>query len=313
MEDAITANEAPVVVDTDGGVDDLVALWLLATHPAIDLRGVIATGISRPARIVARNVLLLFEALDRDIPVVIGADRPVDPAPVVAAAAMHGPEGLGDLQAWRPRAEPATLTPGELLGETSRTGPVRMLSLGPLSTLASLLDSGAVADLTVMGGSIRAGGNALPAAEANIARDPGAAARVVAHPWTVPTRLVGLDATKHATLTHAEVALFGDSVPAGPIMRKLLRHYGAHASDPDCFPCHDLFAAAVLVDPGVATFEHLPLSVDTGGSAAWGMTVADSRPPLPGRSLSDWRRWAVATGVDLDRYRELLHGAVSAL
>nr|WP_055504172.1 nucleoside hydrolase [Nonomuraea pusilla] len=313
MEEVTTAKVTPVVVDTDGGVDDMVALWFLATHPMIELRGVVATGVSRPAKMVARNALLLFDALDCDVPVVIGADQPVGPAPVVAAAAMHGPEGLGDLRPWRPRREPAAATPGELLTETSRRSPVRLLTLGPLSTLAGLLGTGAVADLTVMGGSIRAGGNALPAAEANIARDPSAAAHVVAHPWTVPTRLVGLDVTLHATLTSAEIAAFGDSAPAGPLVRRLLEHYRAHANDPERFPCHDLFAAATLVDPGVATFEHLPLSVDTGGSAAWGMTVADFRSAPTGRSLPGWRRWAVTTGVDLDRFRALVRGAAGPL
>jgi len=301
-----------VVVDTDGGIDDLVALWFLATAAEVELCAVIATGIGRPAVVVARNVGMLLKSLGRDdVPVVLGADRPTGTAPRVEPAPLHGAEGIGALRPWTTPGPPSTAGPAELLSALGHDAPVHLVTLGPLSTVAGLLPVAsareAVGGLTIMGGAIRTGGNALPAAEANIARDPRAAARVLAHPWSVPTRIVCLDATLRATLGPAELALFGPGIPAGEILRALLDHYRAYSPDPEHFACHDLFASVVSVQPEVAHFERAPITVDCGESAAWGMTVADPRPPGSARPPGTrWRAWEIATGADTTGFRSVV-------
>ena len=299
----------PLVVDTDGGIDDLVALWLLAKHPSAYLRAVVATGLSRPASIVARNagMILSLAGVPDGFPIAIGADRPLGAAPELRAVPHHGPEGIGSLRPWCELADRCLPDAAALL---ERVGPHRLLTLGPLATLAGLVRDGAaggVREITVMGGAIRASGNALAAAEANIARDPSAAAAVIAHPWPRPLRLITLDATQSATLGPDEVELLGSLPGAGSVLGPLLKHYGRFASaDGSYFPCHDVLAACSVVRPEIVETELLPVSVDTGGSAAWAMTVADRRPSSPQRASVLWPYLDVATSADEPAFRAMI-------
>ena len=155
----------------------------------------------------------------------------------------------------------------------------------------------------VMGGSVRAGGNARAAAEANFAHDPTAAALVAAAPWPAPPLLVGLDVTMRATLTEAEFALVaeGRTAAARFLAGPLAFYRGARPES----PCHDLLAMIAAVHPGVVDGPVLPMAVDTGGSAAWGASVVDFRP---GGDFPEGRPWVVGLDVDVDRFRAAVRG-----
>jgi inosine-uridine nucleoside N-ribohydrolase len=166
-----------------------------------------------------------------------------------------------------------------------------------------------------MGGSVAAGGNAQPAAEANIAGDPHAAAVVVgAEGWRRPPLLVGLDATHRATLSDAEFALLAEGrTPAARFLNVPLlyyRQFGAAFTRLGC-PCHDLLAMLAWVDPEVLIeAPELPLAVVTSDGPAWGATIADRRAPflaaLEGRrpaAPEGFMPWRVALEPDVDRFR----------
>ena len=245
------------------------------------------------------------------------------------AAHVHGDDGFGGAAGgWSTGGLAPVRTPApQLLASLTAAAPgaLELLTLGPLSTLAAALAedpglAGRVRTLTVMGGSIRRGGNALAWAEANIAHDPNAAAAVVAADWVEPPLLVGLDATLSARLTADDLA----AAAAGttPAARMLAAPLGAYAAfyastgllPEGTVPCHDLLAAMAAVDPTVlAEVVTVPLAVDIGGSAAWGMTVADLRQAP--QSVDDrLRPWRVALDADEDRFRAgfraLLHSRV---
>lgn len=300
-----------VVLDTDGGVDDLAALWFLATHPDVDLVAVVATTAARPAATTARNALLMLDLVERpDVPVVLGASGPVGRVPPIVPVEMHGSEGFGSVRAWEPSRGPVRATAEELLTDLTAAEPATLVTTGPLSTAAALIDTAVrISGVVVMGGAIRIPGNALPRAEANIARDPAAAARVVAHPWAVPGRLVPLDVTLEARLSPTELGALEVAGPAGATLRRLLDHYRSYTPDPDDFPCHDLFAAMLAVDPSLAAYASLPLRVDTGESAAWGMTVADLRPARTNVAAEAWPAWEVAVRTDPHRFRAAVRQA----
>jgi purine nucleosidase len=287
-----------------------------------------------PVEVAAASVLRVIHAAGRaDVPVAIGEAGPIGPAPALKPASfIHGEDGLGSTG-----REPAPIAAiathaVDVLWQTvdQRRGEVTLITLGPLSNVAravaDLSFAANVADLIVMGGSARRGGNALPAAEANVAHDPDAAHDTFVAAWPSPPLLVGLDVTHTATLTSAEFALLAEQRSAAArFLDEPLRFYARHGTTftaPDC-PCHDLLAVLACADPAIITDAPvLPLAVDRGGDAAWGATVVDFRAPLfavsgPGARQDTpptFTPWRIALGVDTARFRALarkLFGAAS--
>jgi purine nucleosidase len=311
-----------VIIDTDGGVDDAAALWWALTDPGLDVVAITTTGGNVGVPVATANVLRILHVLDRaDIPVARGTAGAYGHAPSLRPATfIHGDDGIGN--AGYPDApllasdEPAV----DLVRRTvaARPGEVSIVTLGPLTNLAGALEDPALApavdELVIMGGSARRGGNALPAAEANIAHDPVAAQAVVAAPWARPPLMVGLDVTMEATYSPKELALLDErrtpaaAYLAGPV--RFYERFGATFTTPDC-PCHDLVAVIALRDADLVTeAPELPLAVDCAGGPAWGTTVVDFRAPVFARdegSRQDippgFAPWRIALGVDVERFR----------
>ncbi len=315
-----------LVIDTDGGVDDAVALWWALRSPDVEVVAVTATWGNTDRDGAAANVCRILHAAGRpDVPVALGATAPIGPSPLGHLAAhVHGHDGLGDHgHRWAtgdvaPVAEPAPELLARLAAE--RPGRLDLVTVGPLSTVALAL-AGApeltqgLRSVTVMGGSVAAGGNALPLAEANIAHDPEAAAAGGAAGWATeePPLLVGLDATMGALLSVDEdlAAALASTTVAGRFLAGPLTGYAAFydavaQTPPGTFPCHDLFAVlAAAGRPVVTEAPTYPLSVDTGGSAAWGTTVADRRP-VPESDTVGFAPWRIALAADPVPFRAAL-------
>ena len=290
-----------LIIDTDGGVDDAAALWWALTDPGLDVVAVTVVWGNVPLEVAAQSVSRVLVATGRtDVLFSVGAAQPIANAPDLRPATfIHGDDGLGNttngappsdvvanLAAGAAAAEPAPALLARLCAE--RPGELTLVTLGPLSNLALALAQSPVlatdaADLIVMGGSARAGGNALPNAEANVAHDPEAAAQVVQAGWSRPPLMVGLDVTSRATLSDAHFALLAERRGAAaefldaPL--RFYRRFGSTLTAPDC-PCHDLLAVLALADPPLITGAPvLPLAVDTAGGPSWGATVVDFRAP----------------------------------
>ena len=316
----------PVIIDTDGGVDDAAALWWALLDPALDVVAVTVVwgnvDLERAWRSVAR---VLVAAGRGDIPIAVGAEGPVGVAPSLRPATfIHGDDGLGNTTLGLPDPpvvpvdEPAPALLRRLC--RARPGKVSVVTIGPLSNLGLVLaaDPGfaaTVEELVVMGGSARAGGNALPWGEANMAHDPVAAAAVAAAGWRRPPLMVGLDVTREATLTDAHFALLASHRSAAaefldaPL--RFYREFGSVLTAPNC-PCHDLVAVMALSDPGlIPDAPELPMAVDTAGGPAWGATVVDFRAPAIARlrgseqdQASGFGLWRVGLGADVARFRD---------
>lgn len=313
----------PVVLDTDGGVDDAVALWWALTDPTLDVRAVTVVWGSVALEIAVASVLRVVHAAGRhDVPVAIGEPGPIGAAPDLRPATfIHGDDGLGNAAGPRapisPVAEPASALLRRVVHDAP--GEVSLVTLGPLSTIGALVRADpdfarAVDQLVVMGGSIRRGGNALPAGEANIAHDPSAAREVVLAPWRTLPLLVALDVTLAATITDAEFALLAEHRNAAAAFcdapLQFFRRFGSTFTQPDT-PVHDLLAVLALADPQVITDAPVvPLAVETAGGPAWGATIADLRAPffaaLEGsdqHTPGGFAPWRVALAADVDRFR----------
>ena len=315
----------PVIIDTDGGVDDAAALWWALTDPSLDVLAVTVVWGNVGVDVAGRSVARVLQAAGRpDVPIALGAPGPIGSAPDLRPATfIHGDDGLGNTTAGLPAP---TIRPGDQRASdviaglcTARPGEITLITLGPLSNIALALEeddqlAAAVSQLLVMGGSARWGGNALPNGEANVAHDPPAAAQVAAAAWRTPPLLVGLDVTMRATLTEAHFSLMAEHrTPAATFLDGPLRFYrtfGGTFSAPDC-PCHDLLTVVALSDPSVITNAPLlPLAVDTSGGPSWGATVVDFRAPVFARLEGAAQEqppgffpWRVSLEADVQRFR----------
>ena len=308
----------PVIIDTDGGVDDAAALWWAVTDPRLDVVAVTVVWGNVPIEVAAVSVARVLAAAGRsDIPVALGTGEPVGPAPDLRPATfIHGHDGLGDTTAGWPAPDnpPVGESATDLLARVCAERPdeISVVTLGPLSNLGLVLRdipsfAATVRELVVMGGSVRHGGNALPNGEANVAHDPEAAAAVVGAPWARPPLLVGLDVTMVATLTPDHFTLLAEHrTPAAAFLDAPLRFYrefGGRAVVPEC-PCHDLLAVLALADPSVIVDAPvLPLAVDTAGGPSWGATVVDFRVEAADEAHPGFHPWRVALVADVDRFR----------
>lgn len=271
-----------MVIDTDGGIDDAVALWWAVTDPTIEVVGITTVHGNVDVATATANVHRVLEAAGRaDIPVAIGTDDVLGPAPALKRADfVHGGDGLANTA--RPAATVATRVD---VAELWRDAAADVLvTLGPLSTVAQALAAGHVPTgdlrLVVMGGAATVAGNCLPLSEANIAHDPTAAAIVLSAGWAEPPLLVGLDVTHRATFGPAELAAVDARAnAAGAWLADLMAFYrvGGGAFVPvGESPCHDLLAVMAAARPWV-NGPVLPLAVQTDPGPAFGMTVADRR------------------------------------
>jgi purine nucleosidase len=150
-----------------------------------------------------------------------------------------------------------------------------------------------------MAGAVRVSGNAAAAAEANVLRDPAAAAEVLVAAAGLESTLVPLDATRRATLGPDELEhLNPPATPAAEFLAGPLGHLRDVLGLAEC-PVHDLLAMQCAIDPNVVVRLPLPIAVDVGRDAAWGATVADER----GGNRNGWPVWRVAVKADEARFR----------
>ena len=313
-----------MIIDTDGGVDDAVAIWWALDAPDAEVVGITVVAGNVGIEQATRNVCRILHAHGSGhVPVYRGAARPLAGAPSLRPADfIHGADGLGDCGV--PDApfgeQPVSALAFLLRVVRAEPGDLKIVTLGPLTNIASaiLADrtwAGCVGGVVVMGGAVGVHGNAQPMAEANIAHDPSAANVVVGATWTRPPLLVPLDATHVATLGPAEFDLVAQRSNAAALflhgpLQTYRRFAGTFCPPGEC-PCHDLVAVMGAVHDDVLVVEQLPLAVHSSPGPAWGATIADRRVPFFTRSGAGGQQacpdgfhpWQIATSAHTDAFR----------
>lgn len=268
-----------LVLDTDPGIDDALALLLAARASAARLAAVSVTYGNTTLDRAVRNARYVLARGPSGAPVFAGADRPLV-RPLLTAKETHGGEGLGDLGGL-PATGPTSPSPRGLLDALLRAaGPVTLVTLGPLTNLAlalredAALVRGRVQRHVMMGGNIAETGNTGPFSEFNVWCDPEAADAVFRA--GLGTVMVGLDVTRRLVLP-------------GPAVGKLARHedpearwfggllgfyvrfhrafeglHGAVINDP--------LAVALALEPSWGTVKRTPIAVDLGDGEHRGRT-----------------------------------------
>jgi inosine-uridine nucleoside N-ribohydrolase len=265
----------PVLIDTDPGIDDALALLFGWGSPELRLAAITTVAGNVPVEAATRNLfrLMALRGITAPPPIAQGAAAPLA-RPLLTATAYHGQDGLGDLPDW-PATPPAPAAPtaAELIARVAREAgqPLTLIALGPLTNVALALERdgaalGRLARVVVMGGAVDTPGNVTAGAEFNIHVDPDAAARVL--DAGLPLDLVPLDATRQAVVSRAELDRALQHHP-GPVAQRIaaftrpgFRGRGGGASG---MVLHDPLAVAVALDPTLVGWETVRLSIGPDG------------------------------------------------
>lgn len=273
-----------VIIDTDPGIDDALAILLALASPELAVEGLTTVHGNCGVAQASSNALAVLELGDRpDIPVAMGADRPLVKSPLTALE-THGDTGIGYARLPTPTAHPVEQHAVEFLIERvlGSPGEITIVALGPLTNLALALRlapqiAGAIPHLIVMGGAIRAGGNVTPLAEFNTYCDPHAAHIVLGS--GIPLTLVPLDVTYQVVFTNQHVDhLLPIESPITKFVAESTRFYmeyhRSHQSIDGCV-INDPLALSLAFSPDLVEVESHPVGVDISAGPSLGNTYAD--------------------------------------
>jgi len=301
-----TGSLTPLIVDNDGGLDDALAIVLLARSDHVRLVGVSAVHGNVTAAAAAANSNRLLEIVgDHTTPVALGASEPL-------AQPLHlaHPNDLLARLVGRPRRRRSAATPAAdqiIALAKEHAGELDLLTTGPMTNIALALQAAPelpqlLRRVVVMGGAFD-GGNITAHAESNVYHDPEAADTVFAAGFDLT--VVPLDVTQTATATRPWLAALTRTAP--PLRMKLgaaLAWLAAGSTRIPDLRMHDALAAAILLDPTIATAEHVaPVEVVLDAYEHRGQTITtDSR---------DRRSATIVQSADTSVFRSLLLRALS--
>ena len=274
-----------VIIDTDPGPDDGVAILTALGSPLIEVLGVCAVAGNVPLHHTVRNVRKVLELAERqDVRVFAGAEAPLA-RPLFTAEYVHGKTGFDGYHLPEPSMPVQTQHAADFIVEEVLSRPpktITICALGPLTNIAIALERDRriaewIEQIVWMGGALSEGGNVTPAAEFNSYVDPEAAARVLSSGARVV--MMPLDVTHKAHMTINRIERFrtmGNKV--GLIFAELLTYakqfdwqkYGA-----DRAPLHDPTTVVWLLRPELFSGCHVNVEIETNSPLTTGMTVID--------------------------------------
>ncbi|MCE6952852.1 nucleoside hydrolase [Cereibacter sphaeroides] len=274
-----------IIIDTDPGQDDAVAILLALASPELEVVGITAVAGNVPLPLTQKNARIVCELAGRsEIPVFAGCDAPLS-RKLVTAEHVHGKTGLDGPALPDPTMPLQDQHAVDFLIETLRREPegsVTLCPLGPLTNIATAFRQAPdivprIRELVLMGGAYFEVGNITPSAEFNIFVDPEAAAIVFGS--GVPLVVMPLDVT-HKALTSAErVGRFrAMGTRVGTMVAEWTDFFERHDRQKygsEGAPLHDPCVIAWLLKPDLFLGRHINVEIETEGRFTTGMTVAD--------------------------------------
>ena len=291
-----------LIIDTDPGIDDAMAIFYAISSPEIDLLGLTTVFGNVTTPKATRNALYLLEQVGIEVPVAEGLHRPRVLPPFPPTSAVHGVEGFGTLDVPAPQRHALAETAPEYLVRMARAhrGELLLCPIGPLTNIAAAmeLDSSFCSNLkgmVVMGGSLRAGGNITPAAEANFYHDPHAADYVLRHGCNIT--LVGLDVTNRVICRRSFFGrLASESPKLGGLLHDMAEFYIDFYETVGKFDgcgMHDPSALVACIAPELFTTEPHALRVTCSGDRSGEMIVEANSTVQPVNVCTDVQAEAV--------------------
>lgn len=273
-----------ILIDTDPGIDDSLAILLALASPELSLEGISTVHGNCSLEQATTNGLSILElAQASHIPLAKGCELPLV-QPSLLAPETHGNTGLGYAKLPEPRTKPVSMHGSDFLIEKilSNPGEMTLVAIGPLTNVALAIRKeprivSALKELIIMGGAIRHEGNTTALAEFNTYVDPHAA-HIVYHAG-IPTTLVPLDVTYQCVLTSQDVERLQklDSSIPGFIKDTTDFYMEYHDSYQGIRGCviNDPLALALTFAPELCDYQELPVNVDISSGVSTGKTFAD--------------------------------------
>ena len=309
-----------VIIDTDPGTDDAMAILLALNSPELDVQAITVVPGNVTAEQGLQNALRLVSLAGRcDIPVAHGAEHPLNQK-LVTAEFWHGRNGLANIELPPSKCTADPRFGPDLIIEMVRKHPheITLVPVGPETNIALAVSKDPsivplVRDVVIMGGSI-SGGNVNAAAEANIYGDPEAAQIVFDAGW--PITMVGLDVGNKTLVNRAHIAqLERTHGPENDFVAGVLKFlvdlsekYGAAGVQ-----MYDPLAIGVAIDPTIVTTQAMRVDIETRGQFTRGETVGNRSNTVERDVPHDGRLWIeavdpvapnakVAVDVNADRF-----------
>lgn len=278
----------PIIIDTDPGIDDALAILLALASPELDLRALVSVAGNVRLELTTRNALKLRELGKRPgLPVYAGCDKPI--ARDLVTGSVHGTTGMDGANLPAPKGKAEARNGVDWLVETlSKAAPQSqtLVPIGPLTNIATAFRrapgiAAALREVVIMGGATpKIGGNMSPHAEFNIHVDPEAADFVFG--LGLPVTLVPLDLSYQMVATLERIERFAAIPgPIGKAVAGMLRFY--HDGDDHL---HDPLTVAWLLKPELFSGKRAAIRVETRGARS-GETVFDWRADGDCRVLLD--------------------------
>jgi inosine-uridine nucleoside N-ribohydrolase len=274
-----------IIIDTDPGQDDALAILLAFASPELDVLGITAVAGNVPLALTELNARKICELAGRaDAKVFAGADRPLM-RPLITAEHVHGKTGLDGPDLPKPAMPLQAQHAVDFIIEKLRNeepGSVTLCALGPLTNIAHVLIrapelSTRIREIVLMGGGFFEGGNVTPTAEFNIYVDPQAAQIVLQS--GVPVTILPLDVTHKALTTAKRVdrfrAMGTKSGDASVALLEFFERFDEEKYGSDGGPLHDPNVIAYLLKPELYGGRHCNVTVDATNELTLGMTVVD--------------------------------------
>ena len=303
-----------IIIDTDPGVDDSLAIFVALNSPELDVLGLTTVFGNATTSTCTENALRLLEIAKRtDIPVAEGAHLPLNGTLRGAASFVHGENGQGNVELKPPTNKTLEIDAVAFLKNQIEVHPneITLVPVGPLTNIANLLTThpgidSKIKEIILMGGNAQSPGNATPTAEANILNDPEAADIVFSAQCEIT--MVGLDVTNNVFMSEEQVNKLGSFEnekskhisKINPFYFNFLKEF----FQDNGMPIHDSSAVTYLVHPEYFETLCCPIKVETEGISrgkTWmGMGISDNEEGL-GERLKPWenrRKVNICIGVD---------------
>ena len=320
----------PVIIDTDGGVDDALAIVMALNCDRLDVKAVTVVAGNIDVDQAVKNVLRVIEIVQpKHRPLVAkGCPKPLL-RPPFNAVGIHGADGLGELHQFKntdgsPRYPQLTMEASSedavdvLLKAAQEYGSaLTIVAIGPLTNIATALQRDRttlqkVGRIVIMGGAVKVSGNISAAAEFNFFVDPDAAQVVMES--GIPLTLVGLDVAMKTPLSRQDLENYAQKQrsPLSQFIADCTGIYMAFYRDNEGFHgcyLHDPLAMVVAIDPSLVSTESVYMVVETEGKFTSGMSLADLRARRDESTFPP--NVDACLGVDTDRFMKLFYELIS--
>ena len=317
MTKSITEKRA-IIIDTDPGNDDAVAILLALASPELEVVGITAIAGNVPLALTEKNARKICELAGRpDINVYAGAERPIV-RPLVTGEHVHGNDGLYGPDLPEPTMALQEQHAVDFIIETVRKRPDKSITLCPLGALTNIAVAlvkapdiiPKIREIIIMGGGHFQPGNVTPVAEFNIYVDPHAAETVFTS--GIPLTVIPLDVTHKAITTRVRMQKFRDKgtyvCEVVADMVSFFERFAKEKYGTDGCPLHDPCVIGYLLRPEIFSGRHINVQIETQSELTMGSTVADYWGATDRPANAMW-----ITQVDADALFDLLVERIGTL